>query len=107
MTDGGPAFPQPYDSVIETERGRELASAWSGHPESGMSLRDYFIVHAPAEEIGEIAPDTVGGCARLLGMESSDYQGEIHYVLVLAKVRAMWADAMLAERDKAEAPGSE
>lgn len=68
--------------------------------QEGMSLRDYFIAHAPASEIQDISPQTIDACADFLGMPWGDYSGGEHYVLVLAKARRMWADAMLAEREK-------
>jgi hypothetical protein len=40
--DGGPAFPQPFDAIVETQNGRELASGWTGMPHPGMSLRAWL-----------------------------------------------------------------
>ncbi len=81
--DGGPAFSQDITD------GR-----WA----HGMSIRDVFVAAAPATEIADMTPQSIEGCAKLLGI--SEYHGEYHFVQVLAKLRGMWADAMLAERDK-------
>lgn len=90
--DGGPAFPH-----------------WSGWREGdiqeveskdGMTLRDYFAVHAPESEIRSMKPGNMERCALYLGIEEDDYNADIHYRQVLAKVRYEWADTMLSERDK-------
>lgn len=86
MKDGGPVFP---------------SHVTCGPIYKGISLRDYLIVHAPPEEIKDIAPNTIGGCADFLGIALSEYIGSRHYVLVLAKARGIWADAMLKERERA------
>ena len=81
---GGPAFPE--------------VSTGPNYTNGGMTLRDYFIAHAPAAEIEGMVPQDVGSCARYLGIPK--YENEKHYLLLLAKARCQWADAMLAERDK-------
>jgi hypothetical protein len=65
----------------------------------GMTLRDYYIVHAPAEEIAEMIPDTVNGAAKYIGVPVSDYDLYRDYIKVLAKARCEWADAMLKARE--------
>jgi hypothetical protein len=88
LRNGGPAHPLViHDSATKMEQ---------FFP--GMSMRDYCMVHAPATEIDAIAPDTVAGCASYLNMAETDYNSRQHYHLVLAKARALWADAMLGER---------
>lgn len=58
IKDGGPAFPVPaMEYNYGTER-RELAAE---HP--GMTLRDYFAVRCPAEEIKDRMPKTLGELA--------------------------------------------
>ena len=81
--DGGPAFPILQDSAY-----------------MGMTLRDYFLAHAPAQEIADLVPADINGCAKYIGIEPVAYKGNEHYILVLAKARGEWADAMLAEREK-------
>ena len=49
--DGGPAFPIP---VISQNQTTGETSIWQ--TEGGMSLRDYFIAHAPAEPWPEFDP---------------------------------------------------
>jgi hypothetical protein len=78
--DGGPAFP--------IER-------MAAH---GMTLRDYFIAHAPAQEIADMCPSTARGCEQLLGLGELSYSAEEHYFDVLAVLRCRWADAMLKAR---------
>ena len=85
--DGGPAFP---NILPETQVG----GGW----DSGMTLRDYFIAHAPAQEISDLVPSDINGCAAYIGIPPEEYKGESHYLLVLAKARGAWADAMIAER---------
>lgn len=84
--DGGPAFPLYHHGAAPNSL--------------GMSLRDYFIAHAPAKEVADLIPDTVGEIAEWLGMASFNYDGSKHWVLALAKARRIWADAMIAERSK-------
>lgn len=65
----------------------------------GMTLRDYYIVHAPAAEIAEMIPVTVEDCAKYIGVPLSDYRSDRDYFKVLAKTRGEWADAMLKARE--------
>ena len=64
----------------------------------GMTLRDYMAIHAPAKEVKAIAPGTVEGCAKYLGIPLGEYKGSTHWRCALAKARYEWADAMLKER---------
>lgn len=86
--DGGFAFPH-WDKVFDKTV-----------THNGMTLRDYFMVNAPAKEIEEMCPVTAKGCSEVIGVSAEEYRGDIHYPRVLAKLRAVWADAMIAERDK-------
>jgi len=67
---------------------------WPASPNE-MTLRDYYMAHAPAEEIDVIIPSKR---AEWLGIREDQYRMPEHYILCLAKARALWADAMLAER---------
>lgn len=86
--DGGPAFPLPLGTMNAAEPDQS----------GGMTLRDYFIAHAPASEIDGMVPVDVGSCAKYLGIEK--YENDKHYLLLIAKCRCQWADAMLAERER-------
>ena len=90
--EGGPAFPVAA-YTLDT----------SGKPmlmvKDGMPLRDYFIAHAPAQEIANLVPISLKDCAAYLGIDAADYrrlyERRSHYLLVLAKARGEWADAMI------------
>ena len=68
----------------------------------GMTLRDYYIVHAPAAEIAEMIPATVEDCAKYIGVPLAAYDFDRYYLKVLAKARCEWADAMLKAREVKE-----
>ena len=72
-----PAF--PYREIKEQIIG--IPIEWNNY--KGMTLRDYFAIHAPKGEIFVIAE-----------MVNSDYHKEI------AAARYAYADAMLSERNK-------
>jgi hypothetical protein len=65
-----------------------------------MSLRDYMMIYAPASDIEAIIPDTVGEISQWLGVKN--YTSIEHYPMALAKARRIWADAMLAVRERKE-----
>jgi len=90
--DGGPAFPVPS--------AEDSAATLCAQGYGGMTLRDYFIAHAPAQEISEIMPSDLKGCAAYLGISVERYKYPDSYLEIVAKLRAQWADAMLAEREK-------
>ena len=92
-SDGGSAFPRPLSQNLHNGE-----TAWE---QDGMSLRDYFVAHAPAKEIDDMVPSTTKECAEILGIASSDYKTSAHYAALLAILRYQWADAMIAEREKA------
>ena len=94
MKDGGPAFPGQWIDV-DSMGDRVVRESFPG-----MSLRDYLVVHAPAQEIADLVPADLKGCAAYIGIAEADYKGNCHYLLVLAKARGEWADAMLVERLK-------
>ena len=82
---------QAFPIVIDLGQGVE----WH----KGMTLRDYYIVHAPAAEIAEMIPATVEDCAKYIGVRLSDCKWDLDYLKVLAKARGEWADAMLKARE--------
>lgn len=88
--DGWPAFPIAFQHRNESDG--VIEQRWPG-----LSLRDYFAAHASHEDIG--APDTVGGCAKLLGIPPSEYDETVDWVRVVAKARYQYADAMLRARE--------
>lgn len=69
------------------------------NPESGLTKREYFAVHASVQEMA-VAEWGVYACAAFLGIDDKDYDWEIHYPQVVAKRRFQFADAMLAESQK-------
>jgi hypothetical protein len=93
---GGQAFPMPSSSANAIG-----AEEWnSAH--FGMTLRDYFAVHASEEAIGLGEATTISHCAKLLGITVDEYNQDPfgNYCKLLSKRRYAYADAMLAERAK-------
>lgn len=94
MKDGGPAFPVKsvkWDSILN--KSTEIF-------EGGLSKLELFAAMAPAKEIEEMTPADRIGCAALLGVPSDKYNGPRDYPAVLARVRFIWAEAMLAESER-------
>ena len=89
---GGPAFPRL--GVYPNDDKPIGMSA-----EGGMTIRDYFAVHAPAEEIDAMSPQDTKQCAEFLGIEAGTYKHNM-WPIVLAKLRYQCADAMIEERAK-------
>lgn len=95
---GGPAFP-----MVVTEYNPDSESMEATSP-GGMTLRDYFIAHAPASEIETIIPVAIGDMLDFIGIRYgpqaalSTYRRAVHYPMALAKARLIWADAMLKAR---------
>jgi len=88
--DGGPAFPSECEG--------------HGNPQyhsPGMTLRDYFAVHAPN---GPVTFPTTADAAKFVGIESPDpydVEGVARMsAAIQVKLAYMYADAMLAERSK-------
>ncbi len=77
--DGGPAFPLP-----DAEHGGSCSS-------EGMSLRDYFAVHASENDIQAQLPATVG--------EASDFEKEHGFRPTETWARYKHADDMLKARE--------
>ena len=97
MDDGGPAFPTQRSSLRDAD-GKEVYIL-SG----GVSLRAYAMIHAPAAEIADMVPADFTELAAVAGLTTEQYIGHVHYVHVLAVLRARWADAMIAELKKERA----
>lgn len=101
---GGPAFPIP---VVSQNQATGETSIWQ--TEGGMSLRDYFAVHAPPQR----TDFTDYGAASVVGRDMPNYPGDdaseqarIDYQIETAQfridldvaLRLRWADAMLKAR---------
>ena len=87
---GGPAFP-----VVPTMEG---AGQW-GYAYPGMTLRDWF---AGMADVTNIQADSVGTVEKILGMPCPiDPVEKIRWQFdFLAMMKGMFADAMLAERNR-------
>lgn len=88
--DGGPAFP-----FLEVDHdGR------SYHQNSGLSLRDYFAIHAEKSDLTQLSPQQF---AQLAGGFTGSYH-TLDHLLWLAETKAtlryLMADAMLKAREK-------
>ena len=93
MNDGGPAFPKGDDSS----------------PQDGMSLRDWLMAHAPLEPQWHFEPAMPTPRPEAVKHENSEWPANTNEIQAwddeCAKQRAIkwpwvWADAMLAERQK-------
>ena len=56
-----------------------------------------YMIAAPASEIQGMVPTTIRECIVSLNIHPEDYSNDVHYVLILAKMRRKWAQAMIAE----------
>ena len=81
--DGGPAFPQ--GNIYSMGNQQQINAG----PQGGLSLRDYFAIHAPAEYLAVMAAKV---------QEAGDNETEV--ATIMAAAAFMYADAMLAEREK-------
>ena len=102
VNDGGMAFPGlDYTSgygpslPIQTDNGLMFAEH-----QNGMTLRDYFACSVEASYADEMigSPDRA---AAFVDVATCDYEPKKHWPIVVAKLRYAVADAMLAERSKA------
>lgn len=106
QNDGGPAFPRPM-GMLEESTGTTLDRG-----EWGISLHDYFVAHAPAQQWGfdvfmaepkprleETAPETPERALALQTRALWDDEWEKQRALQWPHV---WADAMLAEKRRRE-----
>jgi len=86
---GGPAFPMPGGITKKyNPHHREWEEVgFSGH--SGMSIRDYFAIHAPTNEIGKYLSIQMPSGTNIT-FKDTDYE----------QARYKYADAMLKERNK-------
>ena len=100
--DGGPAFPRA--EVKDTAMGFQVITGWC----PGMSLRDYFIAHAPAKPQEWFWPDIPprpqaildesGRCVNSEELKNYDLFERDKQRLV--RWPAAWADEMLKSRKK-------
>lgn len=86
---GGPAFPVP--GIGPTPNGGA-----TDYSTLGMSLRDYFAIHA---NIGEPSLTTERAAA-IAGVATPEWRNDLHWPIVEAVIRYRYADAMLAQREK-------
>lgn len=73
INDGGPAFPLPF--ILDPTRGEMgmyVDAADAGVP-TGLSVRDYFIAHAPAEPQPWFRPAMPRPCPERILKEGCDY----------------------------------
>ena len=84
-----------YMAFVNALHNLEQPAVAAPSPQDGRSQRDYFIAHAPASEIDNLMPSTVGELATWLGL-TDEYDFSRDYVRCVAKARGIWADAMLA-----------
>lgn len=89
--DGGPAFPS---TRIVSIHGEIAGDGVVG----GMTLRDYFAVHATVEDFARFLPTTVG--------EAEDFHEAHGFAPTTQWARYQHADAMLAARTKEPAPAT-
>ena len=90
IDNSGPAFPYEH---------RPWFGDGTVNRSLGMSLRDYFAAHAPTGEEG-IATPALSQMEEFLGIEKGTYNWLVHWPMVVAKARYVYADAMLAARGK-------
>lgn len=65
----------------------------------GMSLRDYFAIHAPNEGIDAIMGVSIKDVKVFMGLlEGEGYNSSVHYPQANAKARYAFADAMIKAR---------
>ena len=68
----------------------ELLGEWTH-----LNILGQLMLNAPASEIEAMVPDSIRGCASLIGVPENEYIGVRDYFRVLAVLRRRWADAML------------
>lgn len=98
MIDGGQAFPTSGRNYGYVEDGRE------GIPcDTGMTLRDYFAVHASDEDVACYMPDTMGEAIEEANEEGIRFENMTPSALnrwLRVRARYPHADNMLAERNR-------
>lgn len=90
QNDGGSAFP---------------CYVPNGHSDKfgigGMSLRDYFAIHANSDVVESIAGSTIKDVAKFLGMDDAAlYMPAVHWPAAETKARYIYADMMLKARNE-------
>lgn len=89
-----------------TNRGLPMSPICDNWVEMGLTKREYAAIHAPAKEIEDIAPSAMGDCVKFLGLsEDETYDYRKHYPVILARLRAQWADALFDALEKEESHG--
>ncbi len=107
---GGQAFPLATGWVEDTQDGGPKKVVTVRELDHGMTLRDYFAAHAPAQR----TDFTDYGAAAVVGREMPDYPGDdaseqarIDHQIATAQfridldvaLRLRWADSMLKARN--------
>ena len=92
---GGTAFPK--QPIIHHPGAGDMV-----YPQEGMTLHDYFMIHAPEEEIDALMGETAAQAAEYLGIPTEDYEYPRDYMKCLVKARSQWATAMIAEKRRIE-----
>lgn len=108
--DGGPAFPLATGWVEEPQDGRPKITVLVRERNPGISVRDYFAVHAPPQR----TDFTDYGAAAVVGRQMPDFPGDdaseqarTDYQIATAQfridldvaLRLRWADSMLKARN--------
>ena len=88
INDGGPAYPHEADYIRGDTPGEPFQMQVDFHP--GMSLRDYFA--------GQVSATLLDGYITAICSKGEGLAGEA--METAAKASYMFADAMLAEREK-------
>ena len=95
IDDGGPAFPTGTQVSQNSATGETTVHQYLS---DGVSVRDYFAVHAPASLVG-IDGWSVHQAHAYLGLPADvAYDWRIHYPALVAKMSYEYADAMLRAR---------
>jgi hypothetical protein len=100
---GGTAFPLQFEvrgPAVDPITGATVKDGHShGHVFVGMTLRDYFAVHAPImSQLPVLTAETLIGRA----LPDGYFEKEIFWLDVDAKQRHLWAEAMLRARQESE-----
>ncbi len=95
IDDGGPAFPT-------TPVSHGYSPTTEGHGTgcgTGLSVRDYFAIHAGKDIVEAMVSDTINEVKAFLGMaDDAGYEPKIHWPMAETKARYAYADMMLKAR---------
>lgn len=101
--DGGPAFPAAAEQLVRSPSGELVeASAFGKEHHAGMSLREYFAAHAPLTLIDANESLHQHPTAKKFAKLANDVFPMEMLIKELARMRAIYADAMVAERQAGE-----